>query len=266
VSERYQRFAGLHQPGRPLFLPNAWDYASGAVLAQAGYPAIGTTSLGVAAAAGKPDATGAARQETVAVTRSLARLPVLVTVDIETGFSDEPAEVAALAASVAAAGAAGVNIEDGHPDGSLSPVELLCGKISAIKAAAPGLFVNARTDTFWLADRTAPPPVAQTLSRAAAYVAAGADGIYTPAVADPGMVKTLASAISAPLNILYLPGEHTLAELAAAGAGRVSTGSLLFRESLRSVLRTAAAARGEGVPAEPDRPSYAQVQAALLAG
>ena len=43
-------FADLHKPGDPLVLPNAWDHASAAALAEAGFPAVGTTSLGVAAA------------------------------------------------------------------------------------------------------------------------------------------------------------------------------------------------------------------------
>src|SRR3954451_13406582 len=107
-------FAALHRPGDPLLLPNAWDAASGAALAAAGFAAIGTTSLGVAAAAGKPDASGAAWAETVAVARTLARLDCHVTVDLEHGFSDDPAQVAEHAAQLT--GIAGVNLEDRHGD------------------------------------------------------------------------------------------------------------------------------------------------------
>lgn len=76
-------FHALHHADRPLLLPNAWDFASAAALAAAGFAAIGTTSLGVAAANGLPDAAGLARDETVALARRLVRLPCPVTVDIE---------------------------------------------------------------------------------------------------------------------------------------------------------------------------------------
>ena len=104
-------FRRLHRAGRPLLLPNAWDFASAAVLARAGFRAIGTTSLGVAA--GKADAAGRTKQETVTLARAIAALG-LVTVDIEAGFSSEPAKVAELAGALAAVGVVGVNIEDGR--------------------------------------------------------------------------------------------------------------------------------------------------------
>jgi len=263
MSSHPESFAALHRPGQPLLLPNAWDYVTAAALAQAGFAAIGTTSLGVAAAAGLPDAAGATRAETIALTRRLASLPALLTVDIEAGFSDDPQQVAELAVLLADAGAAGVNIEDGRADATLGPRDLHCAKIEAIRTAAPGLFVNARTDVFWLADPAAPPPVREARDRALAYVAAGANGIFIPALAEPAMVETFASSVAAPLNVLYLPGRHTLADLAAAGAARVSTGSLLLREALRCIVAAANAARHNSVPADPARPTYAHIQALL---
>lgn len=152
----------------PLFLPNAWDYASAAALVHAGYPVIGTTSLGVAASAAKADASGETREETVELTRRLAHLRVMVTVDIESGFSDDAEQVADLAEELADAGAVGINVEDGRPDGTLASVDLHCAKIAAIKARTPDLFVNARTDTFWNAEPGAPPATTETLRRASA--------------------------------------------------------------------------------------------------
>jgi 2-methylisocitrate lyase-like PEP mutase family enzyme len=105
--------------------------------------------------------------------------------------------------------------------------------------------------------------VVETLKRAAAYIAAGADGIFVPGAADVDTIRMLGRNIRAPLNILYLPGRHTLRMLADAGAARVSTGSLLFREALRSLIQTAHDARTGAVAAVSDRPTYAQVQAGL---
>ena len=83
-------FKDLHRPGDPLLLPNAWDAVTGAALAAAGFEAIGTTSLGVAAAVGKRDATGDTWEETLALARRLVTLDCHVTVDFEGGFSDDP--------------------------------------------------------------------------------------------------------------------------------------------------------------------------------
>jgi 2-methylisocitrate lyase-like PEP mutase family enzyme len=262
-ADRYAAFRRLHHEDRPLFLPNAWDVASAVALARDGYPAVGTTSLGVAAVAGKPDATASTRAETIALTGALGRLPCLLTVDIEAGFSDEEDTVAELVADLAAAGAVGVNVEDGRADGTLTDAGRHAGKVAAIKARVPDLFVNARTDTFWLAGGAEAPSLGETIRRAAAYTGAGADGVFVPGVLDTDTVKALVAELAAPLNVLYLPGRHTLADLAGLGVARVSTGSLLFRTALGAAVRAADAIRRGGAPEGPRPPSYAQVQSMI---
>ncbi|WP_329081512.1 isocitrate lyase/phosphoenolpyruvate mutase family protein [Streptosporangium sp. NBC_01469] len=110
----FARFRALHHAGEPLLLPCVWDHASAAALAQAGFAAIGTTSLGVAAAAGKPDAGRATREETLVLARTTTGLGIPVTVDIEAGFAEAPEQVADLVAKLAELGVAGINLEDGR--------------------------------------------------------------------------------------------------------------------------------------------------------
>jgi 2-methylisocitrate lyase-like PEP mutase family enzyme len=256
-------FRALHYGAEPLLLPNAWDYASAAALVAAGFAAIGTTSLGVAAAHGLPDAQGVGRAETVALARLLVRLPCPVTIDLEAGFSGVPGEVAALAAELAELGVAGINLEDGRADRSLADPDSQAELIAAVKGRAPSLFVNARIDTHWLADGD-PPELAPTLARAERYVAAGADGIFVPALADDAQIGALVKAVSAPVNILYLPGRHTVAGLASLGVRRISTGSLLFRAALYATVTTAQAIR-DGAPVSGGAPSYASTQQLVTA-
>lgn len=244
-----------HQPGAPLLLPNAWDYASAAALAAQGFPAIGTTSLGVAAAAGLPDGAAATRDATLALARQLGQGSFLFTVDAEGGFSDDPEEVAELARELYDAGAAGINLEDGRPDGTLAPVELHAAKIAAVKAAVPALFVNARTDTHWLGRHQE-----DTAARLAVYEQAGADGVFVPGLSDPDGIAALTAALLVPLNILYTPTGPTVAELAALGVRRVSLGSLLYRRALAAAV-TAATAIRDGRSTDLTAPSYAEVQA-----
>jgi 2-methylisocitrate lyase-like PEP mutase family enzyme len=145
-------FGALHRRGAPLVLPNAWDVTSALLLARAGHPAIGTTSLGVTAAAGLPDGAGEGRELTIALAERLVpRLTVPLTVDLEGGYSDEPAEVGRLVAALADAGVAGVNLEDGQPGGRLRSPAHHAEVVAAAVEAAPAVFVNARTDTYWLA-------------------------------------------------------------------------------------------------------------------
>ena len=141
-------FRDLHRSGL-LILPNAWDGGSAALMRSLGAKAIATTSAGVAWALGWPDGDALPVERVVQAARDVVRgaggLPV--SIDMEGGYSDDPAEVAALARRLVEAGAQGINIEDGGG----SP-EALAAKISAIRAAVGAeLFINARCD-LWLRD------------------------------------------------------------------------------------------------------------------
>jgi len=247
-------FARLHHRAAPLLLPNAWDHASAAALAAQGFAAVGTTSLGVAAAAGLPDGAAATADATLALARRLGRDSFLFTVDAEGGFSDDPQDVAELARKLYEAGAAGINLEDGRPDGTLAPAESHAAKIAAVKTAVPALFVNARTDTHWLGRQEEETP-----TRLAIYEQAGADGVFVPGLSDPDGIAALTAALVVPLNILYTPTGPTLRELAALGVRRISLGSLLYRRALEAAVATATAIR-DGRPADLTAPSYAEVQ------
>jgi 2-methylisocitrate lyase-like PEP mutase family enzyme len=259
----HQAFAALHYDNRPFILPNAWDVASALLLQDAGFAAVGTTSLGANAAAGLPDAAGSGHDVALDLGRTLARrLRVPVTVDIEGGFSDDPAAVATLAARLADAGVAGINLEDSLPGGGLRPASEHAAMIAAVVAAAPGLFVNARTDTYWRRTTAPPERLGETLRRIAAYRAAGAHGAFVPGLAGQADTAAVAAEAGLPLNVLWQPGTR-LADLAEAGVARVSTGSALYRAAIGAALRAAADARE--VPAPTAGPvSYDAVQRVLV--
>lgn len=235
-------FAALHRTGDPLILPNVWDVASARYLVQAGFSALGTTSLGVAAANGLSDGAGATDAETLRLTHSLAQLPVHLTVDIETGSL-------ATAVAVAEAGAAGVNVED-----AMGPAPTHAALIRSVKREVPQLFVNARTDTYWQRRGD----LAETLRRVRLYADAGADGVFVPGLVEPADIAAVVAAVNVPLNVLFLPGQHTVASLTDLGVRRVSTGSLLFRAALAASVDTALAVR-DGLVVRTDLPSYAEI-------
>lgn len=250
-------FRELHAGPGPLLLPNAWDVPSALALADAGFPALGTTSFGVAASTGRPDGERASRAANLVLAAALRSLPVHVSVDIEDGYADDPAAVADYVAELADAGAAGINIEDSTDEALIAP-DAHAAKVAAIKDRSPGLFVNARVDTYWLHQDETP---AATLARATAYAEAGADGIFVPGATDPDVLREITSALTVPVNTLVVPG-RTLAELGELGVRRVSTGSLPYRAAMRAAVLVAESVRdGSAAPAAI---GYPELQAKLV--
>jgi 2-methylisocitrate lyase-like PEP mutase family enzyme len=242
-------FADLHHTDRPLLLPNAWDHASATALAAQGFRAIGTTSLGVAAAVGLPDGASVVRDETLRLALTLGTEPFLLSVDAEDGFSEDPGEVGEFARELSVVGAVGINLED-----RLGLPARHAAKIAAVKSAAPDLFVNARTDTYWLGDGEG------TRARLDAYQQAGADGVFVPGLTDPARISALVRHLEVPLNILYSPTGPTVPHLADLGVRRVSLGSLLYRRALGAALETVAEIAAGGTP-QGRAPSYGEVVA-----
>jgi 2-methylisocitrate lyase-like PEP mutase family enzyme len=247
-------FADLFRGPEPLLLPNAWDVPSALAFAAEGYPAIGTTSFGVALSAGHADGARASAAPNLALASALAGQSFLLSVDIEDGYADQPAAVAAYAGRLTSA--AGINIEDSTAERLIEP-EAHAAKVAAIKQACPELFVNARVDTYWLGQSAT---VEETLRRASRYVAAGADGIFVPGATEPEVLRRLAGELPVPLNVLAIPG-RTLAELGECGVRRVSTGSLPYRAAIRAATGAAAAVRDGGEL--PPAAVYADLQAAM---
>ncbi|MFJ6794600.1 isocitrate lyase/phosphoenolpyruvate mutase family protein [Streptomyces sp. NPDC091268] len=234
-----RQFAALHTPAAPLALANAWDVASARLVEAAGAPAVATTSAGVAWSLGAPDGDALARDRALdLVGRVAGAVGVPVTADIEGGFATDAAGVGETVAGVLAAGAVGINIEDGTR-APAEHAERLAAARSAAEAAGIPLYVNARIDTYLFGLGAPQTRLDETLARAAAYLAAGASGIFVPGVTDPATVAELAKGIGAPLNVLVGPGAPTVAELGALGVARVSLGSWVA-EAAYAVVRRAA--------------------------
>ena len=215
----------LHVPGDPLVLPNAWDAATAKVVAEAGFPAVATTSSGVAEALGYEDGEQTPVEEMLAAVARVARVVgVPVTADMEAGYGLPDAE---LAERLAATGAVGLNLEDtDHArKPALAPMAAHAGRIAAVKAAAD-LVLNARIDVHLRGGDTA-----EALERARAYAAAGADSVYPIGVADEATIEAFV-ATGIPVNILLRPGAPDIARLAELGVARISLGHFLHAEML----------------------------------
>lgn len=234
-----QGFADLHHGSSPLVLPNCWDVGSALLFREAGFTAIGTTSLGLAAGQGIIDGSRAVRDLTHRLVQQISGLGFHVSVDIEDGFSESPS---AVADHVQLLGASGVNIEDSTAGQLIDPASH-AAKVAAVKARSPEVFVNARVDTFWLGESAT---VEATVARALKYVTAGADGVFVPGNLQASQITTLASAIPVPLNVLASP-RYTAAQLGGMGVRRISTGSLPYRAALDAAVSVASGVRDGGL-------------------
>src|SRR5207237_258805 len=86
-SQQAERFRALHTGPRMLVLPNAWDAVSARLIEEGGFPAIATSSAGVAWALGYADGERISRGEMLAVVRRIVQgVRVPVTADVEAGY------------------------------------------------------------------------------------------------------------------------------------------------------------------------------------
>ncbi|GAA4449236.1 isocitrate lyase/PEP mutase family protein [Phytohabitans houttuyneae] len=240
-------FRAMHAPGALLVLPNAWDVATARLAEDAGAAAVATTSAGVAWSLGAADGDHLGRDLAAGlVARIVAAVGVPVTADVEGGYAPDPAGVAETVRAIVDAGACGINIEDAGPAGlrdTAEHAERLAATREAATATGVPLFVNARTDVYLRAVGDPATRLDATLERAAAYLAAGADGIFVPGVADADTIARLAEGIDAPLNIMAGPGSPPVPDLAKLGVARVSVGASIAlsayahaRRGMREVL------------------------------
>ena len=234
----------LHGGPRVLVLPNAWDVASARVLEELGYPAIATTSAGVAFALGYPDGQRLSRDEMLEVVARIVRaVRVPVTADMEAGYGITPKDMAETAKAIVAAGAVGLNLEDVTGDTESSQVDtaLQVEKIRAIRETSASLgvslVINARTDVYLMPIGPEVTRFAQTVERLRAYRAAGADCVFAPGVKERDLIQKLVKAVGAPMNILVTPGCPPIPELQKIGVARASIGSGVMRSTLGLVRR-----------------------------
>ena len=224
--------------GPGFVLPNAWDAGSARILEQVGFPAIATTSAGIAWSCGVPDGGALDRDSMLEhVARIVAAVRVPVTADLEAGYGDTADEVGRTVARAVELGAAGGNLEDAR-QGGLFGIDEAVDRLSAARAAAPrGTFVlNARTDTYFAG--TTGDAFAETVERAVRYVEAGADCVFVPGVVEEDTIRRLAAAIPAPLNMVAgLANVIDVPTLLSLGVKRVSLGGSLARAVLSTLER-----------------------------
>jgi 2-methylisocitrate lyase-like PEP mutase family enzyme len=231
----------LHAGPEVLLLANAWDAGSARLTETLGAKAVATSSAAVAWSHGYADGHHLPFEVLVNTAREIARvIRIPLSVDSEGGYAEDPAGAAANITRLIDVGVVGINIEDG----TAAP-ELLCAKISAVRAAAQKagvkLFINARADVYLKNLAEGDAAQTETLRRGALYRDAGADGLFVPAAVDATLFATIASEVKLPLNVMSRPGVPPLAKLREAGVRRLSAATAIARAAWEGARAASAA-------------------------
>jgi 2-methylisocitrate lyase-like PEP mutase family enzyme len=245
-AEKAEAFRAMHAGADVLLLPNAWDAASARILEEAGFPAIATTSAGIAFAHGYPDGQKIPADHMIrAIAQIAMAVKVPVTADVEAGYGEQPEHAGHTARRVIAAGAVGMNFEDARGDARqpLVDLPLQLEKIGAIRETAEKqgvrLVVNARTDVYLLPVGDPAKRYDEAVRRLSAFRDAGADCVFVPGLRDAATIRRLVADLRCPVNVLAIPGSPSVAELASLGVRRISLGSGPMRATLGLLRRLA---------------------------
>ncbi|CAM4270895.1 isocitrate lyase/PEP mutase family protein [Pseudoalteromonas byunsanensis] len=239
---KYQHFHHLHKQPTLFKLLNAWDPLSARLLEQAGCTAIATTSWGMANVRGQRDGESCSFERFLAQTKQIIEsVEIGVSVDLESGFSDDIETICDHVLAVAKLGAVGINIEDSSKiTDQLRRVDSQTKILSAIKntlnkAGYSQLFVNARIDTALLPEHY----FGATLERAKAYADVGVDGVFVPGLSDHSLIESLCKQLPIPVNILTLAPCCNSETLQNLGVKRLSFGNILSDNCIALIQKQA---------------------------
>jgi 2-methylisocitrate lyase-like PEP mutase family enzyme len=256
------RFRQLHEEGTFL-LPNPWDVGSAKLLQHLGFDALATTSSGFAATLGRPDQQ-VSRDELVGHVAALtAAVDLPMNVDAEHGYADDPDGVAETVERLAAAGAAGISIEDHVPGRGVIPAIEAAERVAAAAAVCDrhGIVLTGRAENHLYGHAD----LDDTIARLRAYREAGAGVAYAPGLTDLDAIARVVREVGVPVNVLALRGGPSVPELAGVGVRRVSTGGALAWAAYGALVTAAAELQTTGTSTYVDAALPADLRAAAFA-
>ncbi|WP_400262781.1 isocitrate lyase/phosphoenolpyruvate mutase family protein [Sphingobacterium sp. SG20118] len=225
----YTKFSKLHHQNDLLLLGNVWDAQSAKIAESTGFKALGSSSHAIANSLGYADGEQMSVDELLFIVERIVKsVKIPVSVDFESGYSDDPDQVAKYVKQLVELGVAGINLEDGKVVKSkrtLGKATLLSDKIAAIKALTKNIFINARTDTYTTKHETA---LEETLKRAQIYDQAGADGFFVPLAETKVDIEKIVNSTRLPLNLFLTDKLPKAAVLTEIGVKRLSHGAKIY--------------------------------------
>jgi 2-methylisocitrate lyase-like PEP mutase family enzyme len=249
---RRAAFRKLHESGC-FVIANPWDTGTARYLRHLGFPALATTSSGLAFSRGLPDTDWAVPRDVVLghVAEIVAAVDLPVNADFESGYAHDPDGVAASVRLCVETGVAGLSIEDATGDRSrpLYDLTLAVDRIRAarraIDASGADVLLTGRAECYLVGHAE---PLKESIRRLQAYAEAGADVLYAPGPQERADIKSIVEAVSPkPVNLLMSANTGLrVPEIAEMGVRRISVGSALARAAWGGFIRAATAIAQEG--------------------
>ncbi|MFD3191597.1 oxaloacetate decarboxylase [Sedimentitalea sp. HM32M-2] len=243
-------FVRLHRAPGAFLMPNAWDAGTARILEGMGFPALATTSAGLAFSMGLRDSSGSlSRQQVLDNARSIVEATSLpVSADLENGFGASPEDCAQTVREAVTVGLCGGAIEDatGDPSDPIYDFELAIQRIRAAVDARPtkNFLITARAENY-IYGRS---DLGDTIRRLQAFEQAGADVVYAPGLPDIECVRAVCEAVTVPVNVVVglSATTYTVDDLSKTGVRRISTGGSLARAALGEMVRAATELKERG--------------------
>ena len=241
--EKAKLFKELHHSGHILVLPNIWDPLGAALLQSLEYPAIATASASVAFTNGYDDGEHVPFKDVLTLLSKIAasvNLPV--TADIESGYASTQVDLQRNIELLLSTGIVGINFEDyDKQTESLFPLEVQCERIGLIRkiseALGVPLFINARTDVYLRGKVfiTEEEKLSETIKRGKAYIEAGADCLFPPAMKIKDDLEKLIATLKCPVNVIAIPGIPDFKSLQQIGVARLSLGPGFLKVAIKAM-------------------------------
>jgi len=241
--EKARFFSDMHKGNKLFVLPNAWNVGSAYVFEKQGFKVVATSSAGIAYDLGYPDGEQISFDDLMWVVEKIARrVDIPLSVDIERGYGESTEEIKENVRKLLVAGAVGINIEDGLPNGGLCPLAKQIERIKSISELKTELsidfVINARTDACPI-NETSEESLKIAMERCNAYAEAGADCVFIIDAKDDATISRLVKGINAPVNIFLRPTLNSFDNLEKIGVRRLSVGCHPARYIYSHVIKMA---------------------------
>lgn len=255
------RLRELIKAGKTLFVPGCYNAMSGKVLDQVGFPAIYMTGYGTSLSLlGLPDAGLATMSEMQLNARYIANaVSVPVIADADNGYGNA-VNVKRCVREYIQTGVAAIHIEDqiapkrcGHVAGKqVISKEEMVGKVRAADATRretdPDFVLIARCDARGAHGGT----LTDAISRANAYLEAGADMAFVEGPTSMDEVKRICKEVQGPIlyNMAGVSPRMSLAQMQDLGIAIAIAPGTTMRVTIQAVYDIAVKLRDEGPLAE----------------
>jgi len=237
------KFRNLHQSGNPLLLANVWDAHSAQLAESVGCKAVGTSSHAISNSLGLEDGNNLSMDELLFFVKKIVKaVHIPVSVDIESGYAQDPSAIAQNIKTLANLGVVGINLEDSvtvNGQRTLVDANEFYNKLKSIihilKEHNIDIFINLRTDTYVTKN---PDALQETIKRGKLYKEAGVDGLFVPLIQNQADMREVIQEIGLPLNAFATKDGPNFDDCVKAGVHRISSDDAAYAKMIQLVKET----------------------------